>query len=500
MGTASFSTRNPTEVGLRKNRPLVASHGANAVLGDGVEALKKRTGCTSQIIRSQAAPKLRSKSCQPNLRDLFGLTLLFSLFLLLSTRSLFAQTNSSDVPLLSPTISGKNEQSTMREHKSAAQRLTALGDPPQNALEGAGREPGVTSSKVATSGKSGINQPESLGTSHFEPASRAYLSEIIALSAGGDKSLILALRRGGQLSSINKQDQVAASIQIQPAPDVAAFFQGEFLALAVEGKVSIQKVGGNLLLSTEAVLSSRIPTRILSLRFSNNGESLYIGGADGMVYRWRFRDEQRATNVKDKQRCFERYVGASSSISAVVPHPQARLFFSADWDGGLNAWVPYDADVFNGAYDENLFAGRGYTDKVTRQRAARPNGGALQDLDVSAKGRWLFACTEGGVIEVWKVRGFARMLRAELAKGDCFDIQALGDENSFAVIHRDGTLRIILVKERQAEGLAKQEVYTEIMQQQYVKEPRVLAFSNQTSEVLVGNAEGQVMRFSVPQS
>jgi WD40 repeat protein len=162
---------------------------------------------------------------------------------------------------------------------------------------------------------------------------------------------------------------------------------------------------------------TRLKIRPTALAFQAGDSSLLIAGADGRVYRWRFVEEDKASTVEEQEKILERYAGHQNIVSAVASHPFGRAFFSGDWNGALFGWLPYTADVHQGAYDRNLFGGRFYSDKSTFVQALRKPDRGISSMRVSLSGERLGLGTEEGYVEVWEVKGFVLAAREVLHSG-----------------------------------------------------------------------------------
>ncbi len=201
----------------------------------------------------------------------------------------------------------------------------------------------------------------------------------------------------------------------------------------------------------------RLGSAVLDIAFAPDGESLLIGAADGKVYRWKFVQEARAKTIKDRQTSFERYNGPAVSVSAVTFHPNGRVFFSGDWDGGLNGWLAYDQDRYQGSYDKNYFGPQFFAEGAQRIKADRKsNFEAIDILRVSDDGSLLFAVTQTGLLELWKVRGMIQgsFFQPHLSVVYALAVSPSGDK--VATAGRDGRVVVTSVRRfSESEMLAK---------------------------------------------
>lgn len=191
----------------------------------------------------------------------------------------------------------------------------------------------------------------------------------------------------------------------------------------------------------EAYGLDKLKVRVNSVAFEPMGDTIICGAADGRVYRWKFIHESGATTSRSFERGLERYIGHASVVSAVACHPQGRVFFSGDWKGKLNAWLGYDADAFGGEYDKNATRGRIFTAEVTRVRASGEVQGSIEKLLVSPDGELLYVVTDKGFLQVWRVRGFRRLVQVQAHDGLIYDAALSPSGTSISTVGRDGFVR-----------------------------------------------------------
>jgi uncharacterized membrane protein len=95
---------------------------------------------------------------------------------------------------------------------------------------------------------------------------------------------------------------------------------------------------------------------------------------------------------------------------------------------------------------------------------------------------------------MWKVRGFAKVLRGQVASGQCFNLLASADDQQLAIATRDDLVRLLKVNESTATEGAK---YSFTEQLRFtVEQPRVLAWGNHNT-LWVGNANGVISQLSL---
>jgi WD40 repeat protein len=185
---------------------------------------------------------------------------------------------------------------------------------------------------------------------------------------------------------------------------------------------------------------NRLKTRFTSLAFHEDDSALLIGGADGRVYRWLFMAEPAATSFKDRDKILERYVAHQTVISHVQPLHTGRAFFSADWNGVLHAWLAYTADDQQGSFDRNLFGGRFFGDIGSFMTASRAPDRGITSIGLSLNGRRLALGTDDGYVEVWEVRGFGMIARAQTHTGRVIGTSLNADGSKVVSVGRDGKI------------------------------------------------------------
>jgi len=178
--------------------------------------------------------------------------------------------------------------------------------------------------------------------------------------------------------------------------------------------------------------------RATTLAFQAQDRALLIGGADGRIYRWRFQDELTASSFDEIEKTLERYAAHQTIISTLVPHPFGRAFFSADIQGSLFAWLPYDADDYAGEYDRSPFGGRFFSAPGTYAPAVRTKDRGIVSLAVSHAGDRLVLGTEDGFVEVWDVRGFSMAARKKMHEGRVYSVSIDDSGRTVASAGRDG--------------------------------------------------------------
>ncbi len=250
-------------------------------------------------------------------------------------------------------------------------------------------------------------------------------------------------------------------------------------------------------------MQPEILTRAVSLAFQPNADVILIGGADGRIYRWKYGAQQRVDlSLRERAKLIERYIGHPSVVSALAYHPFGRVFFSGDWLGGLSAWLPYDADEYQGKYDVNIFGGTFFTDSARRVKAGRAAVSSIERMIIDPTGEYLTLASQDGDLELWRVRGFysrATMLKAHKGRVDALAFEP--QSRQIASYGRDKLLRIWTVEtdEEQSQklGLQRQENLRKVAEARLpgLKE---LVFLN-SNELIAGTSEGKLLVINIDQ-
>jgi len=300
-------------------------------------------------------------------------------------------------------------------------------------------------------------------------------------SAGGDGNVILwDLGTGsGQLLK-----QVGGAMQ-----QAALGRRHAVVAWSSGSTVSVACVAG----CTERWDLTRLKTRIASLGFHEDDSALLIGGADGRIYRWHFQRDRLAESQDERDRALERYIAHQTLLSTIAPLHTGRVFFSADWDGQLYAWLAYTADDHQGSYDRNLFGGRFFGSLGSYMYAARTADRGITSLAVSENGQRLAVGTDDGYVEVWEVRGFEIAARSLVHTGRVISISLSNDGSRVASLGRDGVIAVSDVVPDASYGIkagALRAITTEIFREE-MKSARSVYFLS-TGDLLLSTDAGQL--------
>lgn len=238
---------------------------------------------------------------------------------------------------------------------------------------------------------------------------------------------------------------------------------------------------------------NRLKTRIACLAFHEDDSALLIGGADGRIYRWHFQRDRLAKSQDERDRALERYIAHQTLLSVLAPLHTGRVFFSADWDGRLYAWLAYTADDHQGRYDRNLFGGRFFGSLGSYMYAARPADRGITSLAVSENGHRLAVGSDDGYVEVWEVRGFEIAARSLIHTGRVVSISLSNDGSRVASLGRDGVIvasDVVLDTSYGIKAGALRATTTEIFREE-MKSARSVYFLS-TGDLLLSTDAGQL--------
>jgi len=186
--------------------------------------------------------------------------------------------------------------------------------------------------------------------------------------------------------------------------NVSAFSSaGAFIAGIESDGIFVRSINGGV----SPIKLSRLTTRVTALEFSPDGDSLLIGGVDGMVYLWNFRDEMMQTQSTRPEWYLHRYPGLGASVSALKFHPNGRLFFASDLRGAVSAWEKYQIDGPEG-YPKNITGRRFLTAQTPRSVVRRGDGRGVDRIALDSSAQFFALGIENGAIEIWKLRGLEK--------------------------------------------------------------------------------------------
>jgi WD40 repeat protein len=239
---------------------------------------------------------------------------------------------------------------------------------------------------------------------------------------------------------------------------------------------------------------SRLRGRIMAIAFSPDSRTVVAARADGFIYRWKFLESPTGSQMVFDDRTLERYGGQASIPSSVLYHPYGRFFFGGDWSGNLSAWLNFDADPYGGKYDENLFAGRLFSEKQTRQLGTKGAGGAgdsVEHLAVTPDGNLLLVGLQGGLVQAWRVRGFEKVSETQAHTGYLYDMALSSDGKKLATLGRNGSVKLWDVVREDGEKNGDQGSRIVSAGEGTVVDGRRAAFFA-ADEVTVGDAHGKI--------
>lgn len=241
----------------------------------------------------------------------------------------------------------------------------------------------------------------------------------------------------------------------------------------------------------------RVKAKVQSLAFAPDGKSLLIGAADSKVYRWLYIKEAETDSIEERDKAFERYNGPSAVIGSVRYHPFGRIFFSADWRGGLNAWLPYDTDIFKGDFDKNLFGPRFFSEGVNRAKVDRGvDYNAIDLMALDQAGKYVVLLNQIGLMEVWQVRGFSKVAFIQAHTGFPFALAISPSGEFIASAARDGKLTVWQI-ERKISDIALPATYQIVRVRDYdLPLTRAVSFLDDKT-LIVGELGGRVLSIDI---
>ena len=291
-------------------------------------------------------------------------------------------------------------------------------------------------------------------------------------------------------SSITRAYQI---LKIDTGFTSIAFHRGTLnLAVSYPGLVEVY----NLNAKRRDYVLNRVKSRISSMDFDPSGQILLLGGTDGVIYSWSFKKEQENISLREKEKVLERYFGHASVVNAIQYHPFGRVFFSADWYGGISAWLTYQSDRHGGKFDQNIFEGREFSEESNRIKGDRRVTTIVEHMVISKDGEFIFLAAEDGKLELWQVRGFKLVAEIQAHKGTIYSIALSPDGKQIVTNGRDGKLKLWTVDEQP--GLtANTKIYSFLL----AKELELSGFRQivlkTNSLVLAGGTNGKLLQINL---
>ena len=186
-----------------------------------------------------------------------------------------------------------------------------------------------------------------------------------------------------------------------------------------------------------------LPSRAQAIHFTNDGESLLVGGKDAKIYRWRFKFAETAEGKNESEKVLERYVGAAQLVSAVEPHPDGNIFFSGDWAGVIQGWQLYTGNRLGGEGIKNTISSTYFSTSSTRTKGTRiVKDERIERLVINPKGTEIALGTSYGDLELWKVRGLIKIGYLKAHNSDIFALAYSPDGELVATSGRDGNINV----------------------------------------------------------
>ncbi len=282
----------------------------------------------------------------------------------------------------------------------------------------------------------------------------SHASEIIAIfpahqgSAANSSSnyRALVMFKNGQVGLVAPPGpRVYSLAQIVKDPRALAYDSSRaLLAAADDSTVSIYALGAptNKANKLKVNLSS-LPTRISALSFDTSTSQLLVGGFDGRVYVWNFSEQllnQESLSGRGVD-YLESYIGQSSAVSALAPHPGGRVLFSGGWQGEIFAWLTY-ASLGKREVEQSLTGIRFFGSDATNMVAYRDDHMAVDFLKLSPDAEHIIVATQSGMIELWDVRGFKKLASLQAHNGLIYDLAMSPSWQVVASVGRDGQVQL----------------------------------------------------------
>lgn len=258
------------------------------------------------------------------------------------------------------------------------------------------------------------------------------------------------------------------------------------IAAAYTGRLDLYSIESCMRLA----ILDRVKTRFASVQFDSAGRAMLAAGIDGKVYRWRFAHQLESRSVRDRQLSLERYFGHAASTSSLAVHPGGRVFFSGDTDGVIHAWRAYNADQFQGRYDQSEFGFKGHSKVALRGKGRLAVPDRIESIKLSDDGKRLLLAAQDGRVEVWKVRGFVREAAVEAHTGLIYDTAIVPGTGGalFFTVGRDSFVRLWRLEENNDLRTVKI-----VMRKEFsVPDGRLIAGLSESS-LLVGVRGGRIL-------
>jgi WD40 repeat protein len=266
----------------------------------------------------------------------------------------------------------------------------------------------------------------------------------------------------------------------------------EMVAFAETGIVHLV----DLKTGQEIASLKKIRARISSIDFDASCDGVLIGATDSKVYRWRYKNEQEGRSLSDKEQALERYVGHTSVISQVKFHPKGRVFFSADWQGKVLAWVRYDADGFEGQYLTNAVTGRPFTVEGQLAKASFQADGSVETLRVNQSGELLAISSDKGQLALLMVRGFRMLAKIQAHNGLIYDLDYSADGKTVVTVGRDNRLKVWRVVDLDLDSIDPTEASLQLVYEMPLAGAYKVAIVDH-DRVVVGLTDGTVKFVSI---
>jgi WD40 repeat protein len=266
----------------------------------------------------------------------------------------------------------------------------------------------------------------------------------------------------------------------------------EMVAFAEAGLIHLFELKTGRKIATQ----NKIKARISSIDFDASCDGVLIGSTDSKVYRWRYRNDQEGSSLREKEQALERYIGHTSVISQVSFHPKGRVFFSADWLGRVLAWVRYDADGFEGEYLTNAVSGRPFTVEGQLAKGSFQADGSVETLRVNQTGELLAVSSDKGQLALLMVRGFRLLNKIQAHNGLIYDLDYSADGKTALTVGRDNRLKVWRVLNLDLDSIDPTEASWELAFETEVLGAYKVVFLDK-NRALIGLTNGEVKFISL---
>ncbi len=265
------------------------------------------------------------------------------------------------------------------------------------------------------------------------------LLTIYGTATQSDMPLLMSWGRDGRIigRSLARSPKSFLLTQVNPNTVVVAFSPASGLVAGVEADGIFVR---SLIDSSYILKLSRLGTRITSLEFSPNGESLLIGGADSMVYLWMFKDEELKLEKNRPEWYLQRYPGLGSAVSSLLFHPNGKFFIASDIRGTVSAWQRYGLDELRGRYSTNISGKRFLTSTTPRTPIRAGRGESVDRVALDQSAQFMAMALQDGTIEIWRLKGARLESEIKAHEREIYSFDFIGNDHLVS-IGKDGYIK-----------------------------------------------------------